>query len=317
MKGNQKSKIHALCKKRIGVLFGGWSAERAISLKSGEAVCASLKRSQVPCVPIDVSRKLPAVLQQRKIDLVFLAMHGPFGEDGCLQGLLDMMGIPYTGSRVLASALAMHKPSAKHIFQSVGLSTPQWFCVDQSSAKDNLPQKPGFGFPWIVKPASQGSALGIHIVRSSSQWTSALRKTLKFDQEALVEQFAQGTEISVGVLGNHALPVIEIIPKHGFYDFYSKYAEGGSRHLIPARLPRPVLKKASAMALAAFQSLGCRHFARVDMIVPRSGKPLVLEVNTLPGLTKTSLLPDAARVAGIGFDELILDILSMAMKSKF
>jgi D-alanine-D-alanine ligase len=165
----------------------------------------------------------------------------------------------------------------------------------------------------VVKPASQGSALGVTVVRRASQWRAALASAFALDREVLVEHFVEGTEITVGVLGDRALPVVEIVPTHAFYDFHSKYAKGGSEHIVPARLPAATLKKASALALAAHRALGCRHFSRTDLLVPRGGTPALLEVNTLPGLTDRSLLPDAARAAGLGFDRLILAILGLAL----
>lgn len=298
-----------LRRRRLAVLYGGWSAERPISLKSGAAVRGALKRLGLPHAGIDVRPDVAQELRRRRVDLAFLAVHGPFGEDGALQGLLDVLGVPYTGSGVRASALAMHKPSAKQIFDSCGLPTPDWFCVRRGEKRAT----PSLKTPWVVKPASQGSALGVSVVRRASQWGPALRRALALDSEALVERFAPGTEITVAVLDGRALPVVEIVPKHAFYDFYSKYAKGGSRHLVPARLPAAMLRRASELAVKAFHALGCRHFARVDFMAPRRGAPALLEVNTLPGMTATSLFPDAARAAGLGFDELVLTLLSLAL----
>jgi D-alanine-D-alanine ligase len=294
--------------KRVGVLYGGWSAERPISLKSGTAVRAALRRLAIPHVGIDLTRRAMDPVRRARLDLAFLALHGPFGEDGCLQGLLEILGIPYTGCGVLASALAMHKPSAKRVFQSAGLATPDGFSVTRPDA----PPPADFRRPWVVKPASQGSAIGVSVIRRKSQWRPALRRALAVDREVLVERFIEGVEITVGILGDRALPVVEIVPKHGFYDFYSKYAKGGSRHLIPARLPEAVQRRASRMALDAFAAIQGRHFGRADLMVSRDNAPWLLEVNTLPGLTDVSLLPDAARAAGLGFDDLILEILRLA-----
>ncbi|MBI4397183.1 MAG: D-alanine--D-alanine ligase [Elusimicrobia bacterium] len=311
-------------RKRVGVLFGGWSAERSISLLSGAAVCRALKRMKIPHATIDVTPRAADQVRRARIDAAFLAMHGPFGEDGCLQGLLDILGIPYTGSRVLASAVAMHKPTSKRIFESAGLATPPWISFMRNGNPLTLSQReremcwelPRFPGPWVVKPASQGSAIGVRIVRKATEWRGALKEAFKLDEEILVEQMVAGREITVAVLGGRTLPVIEIVPKHAFYDFHSKYAKGGSEHIVPARLPAPVLEKASRLALDAFRAVGCRHFGRVDIMVPKSGKPTLLEINTLPGLTDTSLLPDAAKAAGLSFDDLILEILSLALAKK-
>ncbi len=301
--------VSALRRKKVGVLYGGWSAERSISLKSGAAVLAALKRMKIPHVGIDVTPRIAEQVRRAKVDLVFLAVHGPYGEDGRLQGLLDILGIPYTGSGARASAVAMHKPSAKRLFQTAGLPTPEWFVL----RKGETPRTPSFKHPWVVKPASQGSAIGVHVVRRASEWVPALRSAFKLEDEILAERFIEGTEVTVGVLDRRPLPVIEIVPKHDFYDFYSKYAKGGSRHLIPARISDGTAQAVSELAVAAYGVLGCRHMARVDIMVSKSGAPFILEANTLPGLTDVSLFPDAARAAGMGFDELIAELLFLAM----
>jgi D-alanine-D-alanine ligase len=299
-----------LKRRRLAVLYGGWSAERSISLKSGAAVIGALKRLGVPFKAIDVSPRVAEDLRRHRINLAFLAVHGPFGEDGTLQGLLEMMGIAYTGCGVLASAVCMHKPTAKKIFQTAGLPTPPGFTVTDPKAPF-----PKTGGPWVVKPASQGSAVGVTIVEKSADQARAIRAALKTDREAVVEKRIIGTEITVGVLGGRTLPVVEIIPKHAFYDFYSKYAKGGSRHLVPSRLPRKVQDLASDIALKAFRAVGGRHFGRVDFMVDKAGNPWLLEINTLPGMTDLSLLPDAARAAGISFDELVLEMLRLSLEA--
>ena len=298
-------------KRRIAVLYGGWSGERPISLKSGAAVRRALKRLGVPHAGIDVSPRVADELRKKKIDLAFLAVHGPFGEDGTLQGLLDIMGIAYTGCGVRASAVCMHKPTAKKLFRAAGLATPEGFVVTDPAAL--FPHDRPTPLPWVVKPASQGSALGVTFVRAPSDWAGAMAAAFKADREALVEEAVSGTEITVGLLGDRALPVVEIVPEHAFYDFHSKYAKGGSRHIVPARLPDSVQREASRIALAAFRAVGGRHFARADLMVDSAGKPWLLELNTLPGMTDVSLLPDAARAAGISFDELVINMLSMAV----
>ncbi|HOW27064.1 MAG TPA: D-alanine--D-alanine ligase [Elusimicrobiota bacterium] len=297
--------ISFLGRKKIGVLYGGWSGERAISLKSGAAVLASLRRLGIPCVGIDVTPRLPEQIRRSRIGAAFVILHGPFGEDGTVQGLLEMMRIPYTGSGVLACAQTMHKPSAKRIFESAGIPTPRWRLVVRDRFREtSMPFK-----EVVVKPASQGSALGVTVVTRKRDFQAALRRSFRYEREALVEEYVRGTEITVAILGRRVLPVIEIVPQHAFYDFHSKYAAGGSRHLIPPRLPAGVIRRAEVLALRAFDALGCRDLGRVDLIVPASGRPTVLEVNVLPGMTQTSLFPDAARAAGLGFDDLILEIL--------
>lgn len=302
--------ISRLKKRRVAVLYGGWSAERAISLKSGAAVRRALTRLGIPHAAIDVTPRLAEELRRKKVNLAFLALHGPFGEDGGAQAVLEMLKIPYTGSGVLASAACMHKPTAKKLMRAEGLPVADGFSVRDARAA--FPHESPMPLPWVVKPASQGSAIGVTFVRSRDDWAGALKAALKTDDEALVERAVDGTEITVGVLDGRALPVVEIVPAHAFYDFHSKYAPGGSRHIVPARLPDAVAAEAQRVSLAAFKALGCRHFARVDLIVDRAGKPWILELNTLPGLTDVSLLPDAAKAAGLAFDDLIREMLRMA-----
>jgi D-alanine-D-alanine ligase len=311
MRPRFKSALLALRRRRIGVLFGGPSSERAISIRSASAVRAALRRWGIPHHAMDLTSRVGDPLRRHKINLAFLTTHGTLGEDGRLQGLLDVLGIPYTGSGVLASALAMHKPTAKRIFQSVGLATPRWTVLQKGERVS--PRERGLSLPLVIKPASQGSAVGITLARTPGEFRAGLAKSWRLEDEALVEEYVPGTEITVGLLGDRILPVVEIVPAHAFYDFHSKYAPGGSRHILPARLPVSVQKKAQEMAVKAFHALGCRHMGRVDFIVDKKGNPTLLEVNTLPGLTDTSLLPDAARAVGLSFDELVLTLLSLAL----
>jgi D-alanine-D-alanine ligase len=288
--------------------MGGLSAERPISLKTGRAIWRSLRRQGFRATAIDARRDLPRQLRRRKIDLAYVALHGPGGEDGSVQGLLEWMGIPYTGSGVLASALAMDKVACKRLFQAHGLRTAAWFEVDPRDS-GALKHAQKLGFPVVVKPACQGSALGVSVVKSVGAFPQALRKAYRFGARVLVEKFLKGPEITVGVLGGEALPVIEIVPAtRSFYDFYAKYAPGGSRHLLPARISSHAARRARHLALAVCRLLGIRAVARVDMIVPPDQQPSLLEVNTIPGMTQTSLLPDAARAVGLDFDQLVLKI---------
>jgi D-alanine-D-alanine ligase len=306
-----KSSLAALRRRRVAVLFGGPSSERAISIRSAAAVRAALRRWGVPHRAIDLTPRVCEPLRRHKINAAFLTAHGTVGEDGRLQGLLDVLRIPYTGSGVLASALAMHKPTAKRIFQSVGLATPRWGVFKKGDFLD--PGSMGLSLPVVIKPASQGSAVGITLAHSAGAFRAGLLKSWRLENEALVEDYIPGTEITVGLVGDRILPVVEIVPAHAFYDFHSKYAPGGSRHICPARVPPRVRQKAQEMAVAAFHALGCRHVGRVDLIVDTRGRPTLLEVNTLPGMTDTSLLPDAARAAGLSFDALVLTLLALAV----
>jgi len=291
--------------------MGGMSAEREISLKTGRAVFQSLRRQGFRAVPIDASHALPDQLKKNKISFAYIALHGPGGEDGSVQGLLEWMDIPYTGSGILASALAMDKMASKRLFQSARLPTARWFELTQGTSQSSR-----LGFPVVVKPACQGSALGVSIVKSAREWPAAVRKAFRYGQRVLAEKFLSGPEITVGILGAQALPVIEIVPStRAFYDFHAKYAPGGSRHILPARLPGAVLRRAQRLALEACGLLQIRAVARVDFIVDRRQGPTLLEVNTIPGMTETSLLPDAARAAGMNFDELVLKIMEYSAGS--
>lgn len=301
-----------LRRRRLAVLAGGWSAERSVSLKSGRAVSAALRRLALPHAFIDVSPDVDRDLRRHRVNLAFLTTHGSFGEDGRLQGLLDLRGVAYTGSGVRASALAMHKPSAKIIFEKAGIPTPPGRAVDARAVPSDLAR--GIPGPWVVKPASQGSAVGVEMVARAGDLARAVRRVSHWEREVLMERRVQGTEITVGVLGEEALPVVEIIPQNAFYDYHSKYAPGGSRHVVPARIPAPATRDAQRWAVAAHRALGCRHVSRVDFIVDDRGRPWLLEVNTLPGLTDVSLLPDAARAAGLDFDGLVLTLLAMARR---
>jgi D-alanine-D-alanine ligase len=299
--------------KTIAVLMGGVSAEREISLRSGANVLAALQRAGVKAYGRDIRcwRDL-VVLERRRPDAVLLVTHGTGGEDGAIQGALEWMRIPYGGSGVLASALAMDKARSKELFRSLGLPTAPWSLLTSPEAP--VPKTPGV--PLVVKPNRQGSTVGISIVRRPEHLAGAIRAAFEHDRQVLLEKFCPGTEITVGVLGDETLPVIEIVPKKEFYDFEAKYAPGMSEHIIPARLPAAVLARARKLALAAHRALDCRGVSRTDFIAAASGSLNILEVNTLPGMTATSLLPDAARVAGIPLEELVLRLAADALEPR-
>jgi D-alanine-D-alanine ligase len=290
--------------KKIAVVFGGRSAEREISILSGKAVLKALKNMGVNAVGIDADSSLPQKLKSKKIDFVYNVLHGPWGEDGTVQGMLEIMNIPYSGCGVLSSALAMDKEYSKRIFQHCGIPTPGFVIVEKDSVVPAIP-----ALPVVVKPVSQGSAIGVSIVESKKGLAAALKEAFKFGDKVIVEQFIKGTEITVGVLGGKALPAVEIVPANKFYDFDAKYTKGKSKHIIPPRLSAGVMKNAEKAALDTFKALGCRAVSRIDIIVDKDGKPWVLEANTNPGMTETSLLPDEARAAGMDFGELILEII--------
>lgn len=311
-------------KQRMAVIMGGRSGEREISLSSGRMIVESLTRSGCTVESFDVDDNLQGNLRAYGAELAFIALHGRFGEDGTIQGMLDLMGLPYTGSGVLASALAMDKMMSKKIFAYENIPTPRGLTIHvdeiEREGRESVLRRVGerIGWPLVVKPLLEGSSIGVTIVRECEQFWPAMELAFKHDHTVLVEQFISGTEITVGVLGNRdprPLPVIEIVPRvGGFYDFQSKYATGGSDHIIPARLPAEVLDMASRLGVRAHQAMGCRSYSRTDMIVDGEGVPFVLEVNTLPGMTPTSLVPDAARAIGLSFDELILEIARLALE---
>ncbi len=287
----------------VGVLMGGLSSEREVSLRSGEAVLTALRARGYQAKPIYVDRDLDLVLRQSGIDTAFIALHGRYGEDGCVQGLLETLGIPYTGSDVLASALAMHKIKAKELFRLHNLPTPAYYVADASD-DDVLARHGDFGFPCVVKPAREGSSVGVTIVADETGLAAAIEEAGCFDRAVLVERFVAGQEVSVAVLGDHALGAVEVAPGGEFYDYGAKYTAGASQYFIPPRLSPERYRGVLTQAVRAHLALGCRGATRVDMIVSESGNEYVLEVNTIPGMTEHSLLLRIAAAAGISFGEL-------------
>jgi len=289
-----------LKRKRIGVLMGGLSPEREISLKTGRAILSSLLEKGYQALGIEVDRSIATHLLKEKIEVAFIALHGPWGEDGSIQGLLEIMAIPYTGSGVLASALAMNKIMAKKIFYYHQLPTPQFQVISYGYELFEVAMDP----PLVVKPACGGSTIGTSIVKSRNELEEALKKAAEYDQETLVERYVDGKDITVGILNGKHLPVVEIVPKSGFYDYDSKYTPGKTEYIVPARLPQEIAEKAQKLGVAACRALQCSGAVRVDFRLDRKGNLMILEVNTIPGLTETSLLPMAAVEAGIDFPTL-------------
>jgi len=321
---------------KVLVLMGGDSPEREVSLSTAKGVMDALRRlghevmgldpasggllpeeADLPeprsksLLPIWGMVKSPALAQA---EVAFLALHGGKGEDGTIQSLLDLAGIPYTGSGLLASALAMHKPTAKLLFQGAGIKTPPWFSLQEGEVGVAERIKTRFGFPCVVKPASQGSTVGTSIVREEGKLRGALNFAQRFGKETLIEEYIPGKELTVGILGREPLPVVEVIPQGGFYDYRHKYTEGQSRYVVPAQIPSQVTKRTKELALQAFELLRCAGYGRVDFRYGDDGELYCLEVNTLPGLTPTSLVPMAAQAAGIGFDQLVESIIKLALK---
>lgn len=308
--------------RRVAVLKGGRSLEREVSLRSGANVEAALRRLGHEVLALDVDQHLVRTLRAERPDVVFIAMHGKGGEDGTVQELLEILGIPYTGSGVIASERAMDKVAAKAEFQAAGVLTPPAYAFSQAAfrelgAAEALPDiEARLGLPLVVKPAKQGSALGVAVAHDPGEVPAALMAALAYDDRVLLERFVPGRELAVSVLGTEdpwALPVVEAVPEgREFYDFEARYTPGITRLHAPADLPAEVAQEAARVALTCYRSLGCRGFGRVDMILDAESRLWVLELNTIPGMTDTSLLPRAAEAAGIGFDELVARILDLA-----
>ena len=305
-----------LQEKTIGVLMGGLSAEREVSLRTGKAVLNALLEAGYLAVAIDAGRDLPARLAQERIEVAFIALHGRFGEDGTVQGLLEMLGIPYTGSGVLASSVAMDKVTTKKLLRYHQLTTPD-FCIYRRGEDLELLLNGCHKFPLVVKPAREGSTIGISIVRDRDELAAGIAAALRHDELILIEEFIAGAEVTVGVLAGEALPIIQVVPKGGFYDYHAKYTVGQTEYLLPAPLDGALQARLQEAAVAAYRAIGCEGAARIDFMVrEEQGEFFCLEVNTIPGMTETSLLPKAARHADISFGELVQRILDGARVGK-
>jgi D-alanine-D-alanine ligase len=295
--------------KKIAVLMGGPGSERDVSLATGRGISKALRSLGAEVVEVDVRDEKFQLPQD--VELAFIALHGTFGEDGQVQKILEDRGVAYTGEGVEGSELAFDKIRSKERFRDRGVTTPYWQVVKRG-------QRPTIPLPIVVKPPRQGSTVGVYIVRSESDLDAALADASKYDRELLVEKFVPGRELTVGILGEQALPVLEIIPKGGFYDFTNKYpflnpqAGGGAEHVCPAKIDNERTKNIQELALKAHRALGLEVYSRVDVILPESGEPTVLEANTIPGMTEASLLPEAAAVAGISYIDLCLRIIDLS-----
>lgn len=291
---------------RVAVLYGGISAEREVSLASGRQVIAALRQAGYEVTPIEVGSDLRAVMAalDPNPDAVFNALHGRFGEDGAIQGVLDWLGIPYTHSGVRASALAMDKVAAKAVFAAAGLPVPRGLVVDVAALEHANPMP----LPYVIKPVNEGSSVGVEILRSGDNRRAAIAVGWRFGPAALVEEYVPGRELTVAVMGDRALAVTEITSQNCFYDYEAKYADGGSRHTIPAPVHPQIYTRALDVALAAHRALGCRGATRSDFryddTAGEPGRLVLLEINTQPGLTPTSLLPEQAAHLGMSFPQL-------------
>lgn len=303
-------------KKRIGVLMGGWSSEREVSLRSGNAVADALESKGHDVLRIDVTEDADRTLRMAKanfgMDAAFIALHGTFGEDGCIQGMLECLGVPYTGSGVLASALAMDKLKSKELFRLHNVPTPPYYVARAQDLADLEDLHGTFGFPAIVKPRHEGSSIGITKAQSHAELAAGVRRALDFGSDALVERFIKGAEVQVGILGGRVLGAIEIVPKRAFYDFTAKYTPGMAEYHMPARLSPTRMRGVLNLAERAARSLGVDGACRVDLLVTEGENEYVLEVNTLPGMTESSLLPKIAAAAGYDFPSLCEAIVDLA-----
>jgi D-alanine-D-alanine ligase len=307
---------------RVAVLKGGRSLERQVSLRSGARVEDALARLGHEVVSIDVALDLIRRLRQAQPDVAFIAMHGRDGEDGTVQELLEILGIPYTGSGVLACARATDKVLAKHLMVEAGIPTPEFFAFNETAfrelgAAEALPAiEERLDFPIVVKPSSQGSALGIKFARSADDVPAALVAAFSYDSRVLLERYVDGRDLAVSILDDEPLPVVEAMPRDDeFYDFEARYEIGRTDFVCPARLPDGLTEQAHELALRTYRLFGCSAFARVDLMLDAADELTVLEANPIPGLTETSLLPQAAEAADISFDELVGRILELALET--
>jgi D-alanine-D-alanine ligase len=294
--------------KKIAVLMGGPGSEREVSLATGRGISKALHSLGVEVVNVDVRNEnfeLPD-----DVDLAFIALHGTFGEDGQVQKILEDREVAYTGEGVRGSEVAFDKILSKQRFQEHGVMTPAWQVIEH--------QPPTIPLPIVVKPPRQGSTVGVYIVRKEGELESALTGAAKYDRQLLIEAFTPGRELTIGILGDQALPILEIIPKGGFYDFTNKYpflnpqSGGGAEHVCPARIDTKKTQEIQELALRAHRALGLEVYSRVDVILPENGEPSVLEANTIPGMTEASLLPEAAAAAGISYVDLCVRIIELS-----
>ena len=295
---------------KVAVLFGGRSGEREVSLKSGSAVLAALQRQGVDAHAFDPATQELSVL--KAYDRAFIALHGRYGEDGTIQGALELMDIPYTGSGVMASALGMDKWRTKLLWTAAGVTTPNYVLMDDSTHAENVVT--ALGLPLFVKPANEGSSIGVSKVKQAGDLMAAYSLAKQSDPLVIAEQFVGGGEYTVGILGDTALPIVRIVPKNEYYDYEAKYLRDDTEYRCPSGLSTEQEKQIQAEALQAFKVLGCRGWGRVDFLMDDAGKHYFLEVNTSPGMTDHSLVPMAAKAAGLDFEALVIRILQQTLR---
>lgn len=295
---------------RVAVLMGGCSAEREVSLRSGNAVLEALLRVGVDAFGLDLSEQALTQIMAEKIDRAFIALHGRGGEDGSIQGVLEWLRIPYTGSDVMSSALGMDKYKCKQVWHGLGLPTPASSLLSATTNAENLVAK--LGLPLMIKPAHEGSSIGMSKVTSAGQLAEAYSEASQYDTRILAERFISGPEFTVSIVDDRALPVIGLITSHDFYDFSAKYTATDTQYLLPSGLTAEEETAMQELALEAYRAVGCESWGRVDIMVDEAKQPWLLEVNTSPGMTDHSLVPQAAAYAGISFEQLVVDILATA-----
>jgi D-alanine-D-alanine ligase len=306
---------------KVAVLMGGPSAEHEISLKSGQGVVAALSRRHWVVEPVVIAREMSVdearewtgqALERIGADVAFIALHGAFGEDGTIQDLCEGLHVTYTGSDAASSRLGMDKVASRRKFEAVGLSVPPWQVIDHPA---ECPQPGRFSYPVVVKPTSQGSSLGVSIVRQPQDLAAAVNEAARYGSRVLIETFVPGREVTVGVFGEVPLPIVEIRPHHPFFDYTAKYTAGATEYVVPALIDPSVARVVQEAGLAAHHALGCRHLSRADFILRDDDVPVLLEVNTIPGFTPTSLLPKAAACIGLSYEELCEHLVIMAAQS--
>lgn len=298
--------------KKIGVLRGGISAEREVSLASGRAILKALRAKGYQAISLDVKEDIGLRLVKEGIEVAFIALHGRYGEDGSIQGLLEILRIPYTGSGILASALSMNKLVSCELFEFHHLPVPKYHLLREGQVKKFKSSALSFSLPAVVKPCGEGSSVGVSIVSKAREWKAALKEAFQYDGEVLIEQYIAGKEIHIGILQDKVLGGVEVVPKDKFYSYQAKYTKGLSDYILPPRLSPKALKKAERAAREAHKCLGCEGATRVDLRVDPQGRPYLLEVNSLPGMTTTSLLPKIARESGLDYNDLVEQILNTA-----
>ncbi|NQT22936.1 MAG: D-alanine--D-alanine ligase [Candidatus Omnitrophica bacterium] len=301
--------------KKIGVLAGGTSSEREISLESGKAVYKALKDAGFNVLFLDIRDDAERILKTSKINVAFIALHGRFGEDGTVQAILEKLSIPYTGSDPRSSRLAMDKILSKKLFIKHKLPVPDYITLDEKQVLPTQMHKQ-LGMPLVFKPHNEGSSIGLSVVRRKTDIAKALKLALQYSNKIIVEKFIKGREVTVGIFDDKPLPVIEILPEHGLYDYSAKYIDKKTSYEIPAKIDKKSYDRAQRLATSAHNACGCKDFSRVDMRMSESGNLYVLEVNTIPGLTERSLLPKAARAAGIDFKQLCIRLVNRALDRK-